>query len=301
MSGARQTLAIGSKAAHRPPWRRHLHRSEFVWAIAFVAPYAAVFLAFVVYPVAYGLWMARQPALYAELFADPLYLQTAINTVLFVGLGVNVMMFLALLLSGFFMRRSWWIQALLAVYLLAWALPAIPAFVSIHWMLIGEQGLINSVLRELFGLDGPIWFNDHWLALVWNIASYVWKWMPFWTVIFLAGRMAIPQEIYEAAAIDGAVGMRQFLHVVFPLLANIYLVCTLLATLWTVGDFNTVYLVSGGAPARSTEVLATLGLLYAFDAAQPSLGVAAAMSALPVLVPLALVLMRRLQAGEVQL
>lgn len=296
-----QPLAAGSIAARRPAWRRHLHRSELIWAIAFVAPYAAVFLAFVVYPVAYGLWMARDPMLYAELFADSLYVQTVINTVLYVGLGVNVMMFLALLLSGFFVRQRWWVQTLLAIYLLAWALPSIPAFVSIHWMLIGEQGLINSTLQALFGLDGPIWFNDHWLALAWNITSYVWKWMPFWTVIFIAGRMAIPQEIYEAAEIDGADGARQFLHVVFPLLANVYLVCTLLATLWTIGDFNTVYLVSGGAPARSTEVLATLGLHYAFDAAQPSLGVAAAMSALPILVPLVLVLMRRLQVGGVQL
>jgi multiple sugar transport system permease protein len=280
---------------------RPLRRSEVLWALAFVVPYAAVFLAFVVYPVAYGLWMARQPSLYAELFADPLYVRTVINTVLFVGVGVNLMMFLALLLSGFFTRRGRWVRAVLAVYLLSWALPSIPAFVSIHWMLIGEQGLLNSLLSELFGVDGPVWFNDHQLALGWNIVSYIWKWMPFWTLLFMAGRLAIPQEIYDAAAIDGAVGVRRFLHVVFPLLANIYFVCTLLATLWTVGDFNTVYLVSGGAPARSTEVLATLGFHYAFDAAHPALGVAAVMSALPVLIPLALVLMRRLQIGEVQL
>jgi multiple sugar transport system permease protein len=85
------------------------------------------------------------------------------------------------------------------------------------------------------------------------------------------------------------------------LLANIYFVCTLLATLWTVGDFNTVFLVSMGAPARSSEVLATLGMHYAFDAARPELGVAAVMFVLPVLVPLALLLMRRLHEGEVQL
>ena len=163
------------------------------------------------------------------------------------------------------------------------------------------QGLVDSLLRQLFGLEGPIWFNDQSLALGWNIAAYVWKWMPFWTMVFLAARMAIPQEIYEAAAVDGATGVRLFLHVVFPLLANVYLVCTLLATLWTVGDFNTVYLVSMGAPARTTEVLATLGFHYAFDAAQPELGVAAVMCALPLLVPLTLVLMRRLQVGGVEL
>lgn len=302
MSSAEQTFAATPIAAMSGPSRqRPLHRTEFIWALAFVAPYAALFLAFVTYPVAYGLSMARDPALYADLFADPRYLRTVVNTVVYVGLGVNVMMFLALLLSGFFMRRSWWIRALLAVYLLAWALPEIPAFVSIHWMLIGEQGLLDSLLRVLFGIDGPIWFNDHRLALAWNIASYVWKWMPFWTVVFLAGRTAIPSEILEAAAIDGAAGAHLFVYVVFPLLANLYLVCTLLGTLWAIGDFNTVYLVSSGAPARTSEVLATLGFHYAFDAAQPELGVAAVMVALPVLVPLALILMRRLHVGEVQL
>ncbi|MFI5034110.1 MAG: carbohydrate ABC transporter permease [Reyranellales bacterium] len=274
---------------------------EVAWALAFLAPYLVVFAAFVVYPVGYGLWIARDPALYAELFEDHRYLRTVVNTVLFVGVSVNLMMFAAVLLSGLFVRREWWVRALLAVYLTCWALPAVPAFVSFHWMLIGEEGLINGLLRELFGVEGPIWFNDGWLALGCNIVAYIWKWMPFWTVVFVVGRMAIPQEIYEAAAVDGATGARRFLHVVFPILANLYLVSTLLATLWTVGDFNTVYLVSIGAPARSSEVLATLGFHYAFDAAQPALGIAATMSALPLLVPIALVLMRRLQAGGVQL
>jgi len=287
-------------AESHPPGRR-LRRPEIGWAFAFLLPYLAVFAAFVVYPVGYGLWMARDPGLYAELLADPPYLRTVINTVLFVGLGVNIMMFCALLLSGYFMQRKGWVRALFAIFLLSWAMPQIPAFVSFHWMLIGEQGLLDSLLRELFGIEGPIWFNDHRLSVTWNIAAYIWKWMPFWTVVFIAGRMAIPQEIYEAAAIDGAVGVRRFLHVVFPLLANVYHVCTLLATLWTVGDFNTVFLVSNGAPARSSDVLAKLGISYAFDAARPELGVAAVMFVLPVLVPLALWLMRRLHKGEVQL
>ena len=300
MSSVPSAHPLSLNPGEYPPGRR-LQRSELAWALAFLAPYLVVFAAFVVYPVGYGLWIARDPALYAELFADQRYLRTVVNTVLFVGLGVNLMMFAAVLLSGLFVRREWWVRALLAVYLTCWALPAIPAFVSFHWMLIGEQGLVNGLLRELFGVEGPIWFNDRWLALGCNIVAYVWKWMPFWTVVFVSGRMAIPQEIYEAAAVDGATGARRFLHVVFPILANLYLVSTLLATLWTVGDFNTTYLVSIGAPARSSEVLATLGFHYAFDAAQPALGIAATMSALPVLVPVALVLMRRLQAGGVQL
>jgi multiple sugar transport system permease protein len=264
-------------------------------------PYAAVFVAFVVYPVAYGLWMAGAPSLYRELAVNPLYGRSVVNTAVYVGLGVNVPMFLALLLSGFFMRRRWWITALLVIYMLPWALPAIPAFVSFHWMLIGEEGFVNSVLWTLFGIQGPLWFNDRGLALGSNIVANIWKWLPFWTLTFFAARTAIPQEIYEAADVDGASGFRRFAHVVFPLLGNLYLVCTLLSTLWTIGDFTTVSLVSEGAPAYSTDVLATLGLHYAYDAAQPALGVAAVMSALPVLIPLAILLMRVVRTREVQL
>ncbi|HKX11185.1 MAG TPA: sugar ABC transporter permease [Stellaceae bacterium] len=293
--------AIAVSASSPSPRRFRSPRSDVIWPIAFLIPYAAVFLAFVVYPVVYGLSLASDPSLYAELLSDPLYARTVVNTLLFVAIGVNVKMFLALLVSGFFMSRRWWVRALLLVYMLPWALPAVPAFVSFHWMLIGEYGFVDSLLSALFDVDGPIWFNERWLALGADIVSYIWKWMPFWTLVFLAGRRAIPREIYEAADVDGATGSRRFVHVVCPLLANLYLVCTLLSTLWTIGDFTTVFLVSMGAPARSTEVLATLGVHYAFDTARPSLGIAAVLSALPVLIPIAVTLMRRLETREVQL
>jgi multiple sugar transport system permease protein len=305
MGSMQEVLAAGPrlsvKAPRRSPGHRRLRGADLAWAIAFVVPYAAVFCLFAVIPIGYALWMASRPSLYAELFTDRLYLPTVVNTLLFVGLGVNVKMFLALLLSGFFMRRRWWIRALLAVYILPWALAATQACISFHWMLIGEQGLVDGLLSALFGIDGPLWFNHRWLALGSNIVVYIWKWMPFWTLIFLAGRMTIPRDIYDAAEVDGAIGYRRFVHVTFPLMANLYLVCTLLSTLWTLGDFITVFMVSGGGPWDSTEVLATLGFQYAFDNAKPELGVAAVMSALPVLIPIAILLMRRLHTSAVQL
>ena len=124
--------------------------------------------------------------------------------------------------------------------------------------------------------------------------------MPFWTVILLAGRMAIPQELYEAAEVDGATGLRRFIHVSFPLMANLYLVCTLLSTIFTLGDFNTAYFISGGGPALSTHVLATLGIRDAFEIARPQLGVAAVLSALPLMIPLVILLMHKLRTSEVQ-
>jgi multiple sugar transport system permease protein len=283
-------------------WRGGLQGSEFTWAVAFTVPYIALFLAFVAYPVGFGAWLGSSPHLYAELFDDPIYQRTVVNTVLYVGIAVNLKMFGALLLSGFFMRRSWWTKGLLLIFVLPWAMPALPSFISIHWMLNGQWGLLNNFLFNVFGIDGPGWLEtSRGLALGSVIWSHIWKWMPFWTVILLAGRMAIPQELYEAAEVDGATGVRRFAHVTFPLLANLYLVCTLLSTIFTLGDFNSVFFVSGGGPALSTHVLATLGIRDAFEVARPDLGVAAVLTALPLMIPLVLILMRKLRTTEVTL
>jgi multiple sugar transport system permease protein len=161
--------------------------------------------------------------------------------------------------------------------------------------------MLNNVLYLLFGIDGPIYLNDHWTALASNIGAYIWKTMPFWTIILLAGRMAIPQELYEAAVVDGATGLRRFAYVTVPLMANLYVVCVLLDTICTLGDFNSTYFVSGGGPAMTTEVLATLAIRYAFTTALPPLGVATVMTALPMLIPLVIILMRKLRMNEVQL
>ncbi len=305
MSVTQQAIALGraSTAARlrRRAWHGGMQGSEYAWAIAFALPYVAVFFAFVVYPIGFGVWMGSDAALYRELFADPRYLTTVINTVLYVVIGVNLKMFLAFLLSGFFIRKRWWIKALLVVFILPWATPALPAYMSIHWFLNGQWGMLNNVLYMLFGFDGPYYLNEHWTGLASNIGAYIWKTLPFWTVILLAGRMAVPQELYEAAAVDGATGLRRFAHVTIPLMANLYLVCVLLDMVFALGDFNSTFFVSGGGPAMSTEVLATLGIRYAFTLAQPRLGVAAVMSALPLLIPLVILLMRKLRMSEGQL
>jgi multiple sugar transport system permease protein len=214
---------------------------------------------------------------------------------------VNLKMGLAFLLSGFFMRKRWWIKALLVVFILPWATPALPAYMSIHWFVNGQWGMLNNVLYMLFGIDGPVYLNDHWMGLACNIGAYIWKNLPFWTIILLAGRMAVPQELYEAADVDGATGFKRFKHVTFPLMANLYFVCILLDTVFALGDFNATFFVSGGGPAMQTEVLATLGIRYAYTVALPRLGVAEVMTALPVLIPLVYILMRKLRMSEAQL
>lgn len=293
--------ATPTRAARHASWRDRLLGSDAAWAFAFVLPYLAVFVLFVIYPVAYGLWLGSDPQSYVKLFADPIYLETVINTLVYLAVGVNVKLFLALLLSGFFMRPGWWSRGLLLVFILPWAVPGIPTFISWHWMLNGQWGLINNAIWDLFQTDGPPWLDQAHLAMGSVIVAYIWKWLPFWTVIFLAGRMAIPKELYEAAAVDGATGLRRFAHVTFPLMANLYIVCTLLSTIWTLGDFNTVHFVSGGGPALQTHVLATLGIRDAFELGDPYMGMATVISALPLLIPLVIFLMRKLSTGEVQL
>ena len=111
MSRTQQVFAFGTPVSFeglpRPRRSGQLRGADLRWAIAFVLPYAAVFFVFVVYPFGYALWMAGRPALYAELIANRSYLTAVVNTLLFVGIGVNVKMFLALLLSGFFLRPRW--------------------------------------------------------------------------------------------------------------------------------------------------------------------------------------------------
>src|SRR5260370_40580271 len=125
----RTTEAFSLRAVSLPGRRRRLglQGSEFTWAIAFVIPYAAVFLAFVAYPVVYGLWLGRDPALYAELMSEPIYQRTVVNTVLYIVIGVNLKMFGALLLSGFFMRRRSWGDGVLRIYCVRRAEPALTA------------------------------------------------------------------------------------------------------------------------------------------------------------------------------
>jgi multiple sugar transport system permease protein len=311
MSSTQQAIGEGrASLAERMEqvWHARMHvlhggmpMSDYAWAMAFAIPYVVLFLAFVIYPICYGFWLGGSPELFVELATDPFWTTAMINTIIYVGLGVNLKMLIAFLLSGFFMRKSWWTKPLLVLYILPWAMPALPAFMSIHWMLNGQWGFLNSVLWEWFQYEGPYYLNDRWMGMASNIAAYTWKNMPFWTVIFLAGRMAIPMDLYEAAKIDGASRYHLFRYVTIPLMAQLYLVSTLLSTVFSLGDFNSVFFVSGGGPAMSTEVLATIGIRYAFDIGDPRLGVAAVLTSLPLLVPLVVLLMHMLRKQEMQL
>jgi multiple sugar transport system permease protein len=268
-----------------------------LWGRLLVLPYLAVFVVFVLYPVCYGLWLARHPESYVKLFDDPIFLRTAVNTVVFLVVAINVKMVVALGLSGFFVHERWWIKALSALFILPWALPSIPTILSVRFMLNPEWGVINTTIFRLTGLDGPNWLNDPTLALSLSMLMHIWKSLPFWTLILVAGRLAIPSEQYEAASVDGATRWQKFRFITWPAMRSLYLTSTILSMIWTLGDFNSVYLLTGGGPADLTNVLATLGIRY-IRLDQVDQAMATIVVALPFVLPLVWFMMKRLSVDE---
>jgi multiple sugar transport system permease protein len=287
------TSIAASQASSPVPAKRAGTSSWQFWGRIFVVPYLLIFFIFVIYPVGYGLWLARHPDSYTRLFADPIFFRTVINTIIFVGVSVNLKMVLALFLSGFFLHPRWWVKILAALFILPWAVPSIPTILSMRFMLNPEWGVINTLIFNLSGRDGPNWLNDPTLALSFSMLAHIWKSLPFWTLILLAGRMAIPGEQYEAASVDGATTWQKFMFITWPAMSGLYLTSTILSMIWTLGDFNSVYLLTGGGPADLTHVLATLGIRY-LRLDQVDLSLASIVVALPLVLPLVYFMMKRL-------
>jgi len=228
-----------------------------------------------------------------KLVEDPIFSRAIVNTLVFLIIGINLKMVVALLLSGFFVRTRTWIKWLSLVFILPWAVPSIPTILSIRFMLNPEWGIINHLIFRFAGLDGPNWLNDPYVALSMAILVHIWKSLPFWTLILIAGRLAIPAEMYEAASVDGASGWQKFKFITWPSMRTLYLTSSILSMIWTLGDFNSVYLLTGGGPADLTHVLATLGIRY-LRLDQVDLSMASIVCAMPLVLPLVYFMMKRL-------
>ena len=284
---------MNTQVAHlTPPPTTQLSTWEF-WGRMMVVPYIIVFLVFVLYPVCYGLWLARHPQSYVDLFNDPIFFRSAVNTLVFLVVAINLKMVVALALSGFFVLERWWVKIVAALFILPWAVPSIPTILSVRFMLNPEWGIINSAIFRWTGLDGPNWLNDPTLALSFSMLMHIWKSLPFWTLILVAARLAIPTEQYEAASVDGATRWQKFKFITWPSMRSLYLTSTILSMIWTLGDFNSVYLLTGGGPADMTHVLATLGIRY-LRLDQVDLAMASIVVALPFVLPLVYFMMKRL-------
>ena len=272
-------------------------RDRALWGALMLMPYILVFAVMVVYPVGYGLWLGLNWQSYRALFADPIFIRTVVNTIIFLFVAVNLKFLLALWLSGFFVQQRAWVRIVLVLFILPWAVPSIPTILSFRVMLNPENGMLNQQLFHWFGIvEGPGWLTDPTLAFASSIMVHIWKSLPFWTLILVTGRLAISQDLYEAASVDGANGWQQFRFITWPSLATLYVTSTMLSMIWTLGDFNSVYLLTGGGPGDLNHVLATLGIRYMRNN-NLDLGIASIIVAMPLILPMVFVMVKRLSKG----
>ncbi|MEL7370953.1 MAG: sugar ABC transporter permease [Myxococcota bacterium] len=182
---------------------------------------------------------------------------TAVNVVLHVSIGL----FLALLLNDQFLKA----RALFRVVLiLPWAVPNYITALIWKGMFHKQFGAINQML-EAVGIGGVAWFQSFWPSFFTNVATNTWLGFPFMMVVALGALQSIPNDLYEAAIVDGASRWQRFRNITIPLLMPALVPAVIVGSVWTFNMFNIIYLVSGGAPNGATDILITDAFRWAFE------------------------------------
>lgn len=184
-------------------------------------------------------------------------LWTIANVIMHVTIGVS----LALVLS-----RKWvagkgiWRM----LFILPWAIPNYITALIWKGMFDTNYGAVNQILGQ-FGLDNVSWFSSWATSFSANVVTNTWLGFPFMMVVALGAIESIPRELYEAAAVDGATGWQQFRHITLPHLRPALGPAVALGSIWTFNMFNVIFLVSGGQPGGSTNILVTDAYRWAFE------------------------------------
>ena len=182
-----------------------------------------------------------------------------------------------------------------ALLFLPWALPTLTSVLSWRWMLGDVGGIINHLLILTRIIHAPIgWLAEPFLAQLSVVMVNVWRGTPFFGISILAALQAIPDEHYEVGEIEGASGVQRFIYITLPQTMKVVLLVTLISTIWTLGDFSVIWLMTRGGPANSTQVFSTLSYITAFQNLQLARGVAISMSILPFSVLLLIFIMKQI-------
>jgi ABC-type sugar transport system permease subunit len=155
-----------------------------------------------------------------------------------------------------------------ALILIPWVAPPVVSFISWQWMLSDQFGIINRILMKIgvIGEHEPIlWLADPDLAMLSIIVVGAWSRFPFMMITVLAALTAIPDDLREAAALDGATTFQTFRHIVFPLILPVSVIATLLQAIWVFNDFGLPFVLTGGGPANATTPLILLAYREAFQ------------------------------------
>ena len=201
---------------------------------------------------------------YARIFSDPRYWEAFWHGLFYaiatVALQVVIGIAIALLLHQEFRGRAWLRSASLAPYIL----PTVVVVYIWTWLLNMNHGLINSFL-ERTGIGAVGWFETPLAAWCVIVFVSVWHWTPFVVITFLAGLQTISDDLYDAAAVDGANAWQQFIRITLPVLKPVLVVIIMLRTIFMFNKFDIVWLLTRGGPLTSTEHLPILAYVKTFN------------------------------------
>jgi multiple sugar transport system permease protein len=284
---------------------RRMSRRESTLAWLFLLPGLVILLIFMAYPFGYGIDISMTDALvgfqdknfiwfenYRRLLDDPIFRKTVRNTFIY-GFGtvpfkLVLGLWLALVLNQTF-RFSRMFRAFL---LLPWIVPTAISALAFLMLYNGVMSPISWTLKNWGLIGGNINFlGDPVNAIISLCVANIWRGVPFFGISILAGLQAVPDDLNEAAALDGANAWQRFWTVTWPVIRNITLISTLFSIIWTFADFQLIYVLTKGGPANSTHVFGT----YSYQTlGYTDIGTAAAISIymVPILAVLAIILLR---------
>lgn len=258
-----------------------------LWGVGFVLPTVLFFLVFKYGPMLWALElsftsydMVSAPAYvglenYRNLAADPIFRETLVNTLVYIGGSTVLITLVALGLALAINTRVPGARYCMMAMFLTNLMPVIA--VCLVWrFLLHPYGLVNQLLSTL-GAGRIDWLTGSWTAMPSIILVTVWRFAPYFMVVFLAGLLAIPEDYYEAAHIDGATALQRFRHITLPLLMPIAFFVVVVSALLSARIFLMPFIITGGGPGNATRVLSML--IYETGFSYLKMGRAAAISA----------------------
>lgn len=289
--------------------RRSWFDSPRVYGVAAGAALVYLLL-FIGYPVLVNLVMSlqdvqlgniatwRRPFIgldnYRDVIEDPLFRRVLWNTLLFVGGNVLLSFVFGLALALFFDLGFPGAAFIRGLLLGCWVLPPIVVGAVFKWILATETGVLNELLVTL-GLSRAYWISDPDMALISVTLANVWYGTPFTMILLAAGLAAMPQELYEAAALDGAGRTRRFFHVTAPLLMPTMLAVLALTTIYTLRVFDLIWAMTRGGPVDATNILPLWSFLFSFELFKFGHGAAVASLSLLLVLGVAVIYVRSLR------
>ncbi|MEV1249048.1 carbohydrate ABC transporter permease [Nonomuraea sp. NPDC050022] len=266
----------------RPPFWHSLHFQNRAAQVLFLAPAVIYMVAFFGYPIVKNFLMAFQEyststfytgeapwvgfANYAAVVSSPVFGKAMLNTVLFTAGSIAAQFVIGLALAMFFRRRFPLNGVLRSLILLPWLIPLIASGAVWRWILDKDNGALNRFLDAIgVASDHPGWLTSTSLALVAVMLVNIWIGIPFNLTILYGGLQDIPEDLYEAAALDGAGGWQRFRYVTWPLLRPVVSVVLVLGVVYTIKVLDVILALTGGGPANASQTIATQSYHLSFQ------------------------------------